>query len=482
MEDFNNNNLNNNGFNNNNYNTGYNYNNNDNSFNNNMGINNPIIENNNDQVAFNNQNSMNNNSDMNSNNMNTNNMNNSNGSKKATKVLIIAIVLLLIVIIASGIVLFLHSKGAFTKTNQNTVNQIDTIDNEIDTTGNETSDSYAIVTELSKLPKSHAVTKKIEEYNSLKTATITGKFEALFNLNYEDIYKIAVDTNDMLFFNSSKEDEATFYMVFTDDATCPVSFELIYDEQQKFDELTSESEEKGTIYTYNDWKYYLTDEGVVIYYAFNRSEGDNAILCLTIEDETFNEMSEDTYKDVSQKLVDCVSMEHIGKYAIEKYEEADSKERACTNVLVPDDIGEITISDTIKLNLKTNFVIKAISNMAKMNSNEFITNTINADVRTGETRSGEYSIAIKEEKGKTVSQMRKTYEENDYKVEPCDLNGTEAFVSYNAEGVFGCLFFEIDGVGYEIRYTQGNSFYENTFDKNSLKYEAVLTTLGEILF
>lgn len=436
------------------------FNNGENAFNNNMGNNfNTANGNINDELAA-------------FNSPNTNNTNNNNSSKGAKKILLIAIILLFIVIVVAGIIVFLHKDDS----NQSVENQVDNSYEE-DTTTDETTDSHAAITELSKLSKNSSISERIKEYNSLKTTQVTGTFEGLFNLNYEDIYKISVDTNDMLLFNSSEEDKATFYMANTDNTMSIISFELIYDKKSKFEEITSEDDEKGTIYEYNDWKYYLLDESAIIYYAFNRREEDDAILCLTVEDEFISEMSEESFKDLMEMIIDCIDIEHIGEYDADKLEDADSQEHACTNVLLFDDMSKIVISDKITLNFAPEYRIRRNSNMVGTDSTEYIHNLLSA-TRDGKT----YSLTVEETKGKSIEKITQDLKEQNYTVESCDLNGTDAYIFYDEDGIFGKVLFEVEDIVYSIGYGVGAVSNMREFDRSTLQYENVLQLLGDGLF
>ncbi len=401
---------------------------------------------------------------------NINNTNN-NGSKGAKKILLIAIILLLIVIVVAGIIVFLHSKDL----NQEVENEVDTTYEE--NTAEETIDSYMVVTELSKLPKDNPISEKIEEFNSLKISKVTGTFEGLFNLNYEDIYKISVDTNDMLMFNSSEEDKATFYIADMEENMCPLSFELIYDKEDEFEALTTESEEKGTIYEYNKWKYYMLDESAVIYYAFNRSEDDDAVLSLNLDAEVISEMSEKEFKDISEMIIDCVDIKHIGKYDADKLEEADSVENTCTNVLAPADMNKVVISDTISLDLSSNFKVRGISNRVNSYSNQFITNSLTAS-REGKT----YLLTVDETKGESIEDIKDKMKGYDFTIEDCDLYGIQAYVAYDNNKVFKELFFSVDDITYRIGYDKGTISNAREFDESTLQYENVIQAFGDGLF
>ena len=429
-----------------------------NAFNNNMGNNFNIANgNNNDELAA-------------FNSPNTNNTNN-NGSKGAKKILLIAIILLLIVIVVAGIIVFLHAKDS----NQEVENEVDTTYEE--NTAEETIDSYMVVTDLSKLPKDNPISKKIEEFNSLKISKVTGTFEGVFNLNYEDIYKISVDTNDMLMFNSSEEDKATFYIADMEDTMCPLSFELIYDKEDEFEELTTESEEKGTIYEYNKWKYYMLDESAVLYYAFNRSEDDDAVLSLNLDAEVISEMSEKEFKDISEMIIDCVDIKHIGKYDADKLEEADSVENTCTNVLAPADMNKVVISDTISLDLSSHFKVRGISNRVNSYSDQFITNSLTAS-REGKT----YLLTVDETKGESIEDIKDKMKGYDFTIEDCDLYGIQAYVAYDKNKVFKELFFSVGDITYRIGYDKGTISNAREFDESTLQYENVIQAFGDGLF
>ena len=151
--------------------------------------------------------------------------------------IIITIVLILIVSLLAGIVLFIISKN-----NDKNISS---------------ASQYRIFTDLNKVSSDNEYIKVYKKLNFGKILKSSQDVEGLFIVGDNNImYSIKVHANNMLMYSSSLKNSSQFYMMDSNNELVPVGFFVQNNNVDAYNEMTSNSDLKGTEYTYNNWKFF----------------------------------------------------------------------------------------------------------------------------------------------------------------------------------------------------------------------------------
>jgi hypothetical protein len=206
------------------------------------------------------------------NNFNNNNVQN-NKPKKSSKGILTILVALIFVALIAIVGLFIFKNMNKNKNN----NQVPT--NTVDTSvENITADEKGLMSiDFSTLPEDNEYLMDVDSQKDYKILKPTGTVEGLLNITDEDIYKVTIDTDNIMIFKGAREYNADFIMLDAEGAAHEAVFSVT-DKEDDYNELTAtDNEDKGEEQTFNEWKYCKIKDGCVAYYPLNRHDDDFAI-------------------------------------------------------------------------------------------------------------------------------------------------------------------------------------------------------------
>lgn len=298
-----------------------------------------------------------------------------------------------------------------------------------------------IITDLNTVSNDNKHKKSYDELNFGKLLKASGTYEGLFDMGNEDIYKITMNTNNLLFYFGSTKDTSQLYMLDTNHNLVHVGF-LVLNNIDAYKEITSKSEKKGTEFTYNNWTYCKIKGGSINYYKLARSQEDVAVIQLGINYDGIQYLNEKEYKELSEALIDCFKIEYYGKKNIN-----DSKKYS--NILFSTDMENIKLSDNIKLDLTTNTEIKQIFNDTATKSNKI--QIISKDDK--------FSFWIIETKDMSVKEWMNSYSGQSLNWNSFNYKGVDFYASVDGEKLF------------ELGFEVNNNLYTVISKNNEISYE-----------
>ena len=287
--------------------------------------------------------------------------------------------------------------------------------------------SYEIITNLTTISNANKLYDYYNDYNYGKILKSSGVFEGLYEINNSDVYKISIDTSNLMFFersDSSIKNVNTFYFLDNENIEQTVAIR-VYDGINYSSDIY---EITGKKYTYNDW---IFDRYT---YNYKLSKDPNQKACIEISilgDGKYEKLAEDKFIDFSKKLINCIKVEYQGKIN-------SSNKNKCQNELSTVDMSNIKLSSKIGLNLLNNTKVKYVANQAGL--------TVSEHIYGFETNSGD-SFEFAEMKYFSLTEYKNLFP--DFSWITFDYSGMQFTVAYKDENL-NHLFFEVEGITYRI--------------------------------
>lgn len=376
--------------------------------------------------------------------------------KKSKKGLIILLIVIIVVtIIAIGVLFWFKNKAS-----DNTNSQVAT--NSIETTDKNEKNGCAMALDLTSIQKDNKYIKCADSQDSYRILKPYGNVEGIVNITDDDIYKVTINTDNFMIFEGGGELCANFLFLDADGEGHKSLF-IITDDEDAYDEITSsDTKSKGKEYSYNDWKYCKIKGGCICYYTFERYENDYVVASMSINGDNFEDMSESDYKEFSEAVIDRINLERIGEY-----NSGDGVEYP--NILSNVDLSDIVVSDSIKLDLLSNYNV--LLYVIKQYDGEY---TVENQLRL-DSKDGKYIVFITESDAKTIKVVEEDAILNKHTWETCLINDEEVYIELWENGSFGEL--HIDNNGEIISISLMGTGTERT-----VSYEDAINYLGETLF
>lgn len=424
------------------------------------------------------------------NNFNNNNMNNNvqnNKPKKSSKgILTILVVLIFVALIAIvGLFIFMNmNKNKNKNNNQVPTNTVDTSIESI------TADEKGLMSiDFSTLPEDNEYLKEVDSQKDYKILKPTGTVEGLLNITNEDIYKVTIETDNIMIFKAAKEYNADFIMLDVDGLAHEAMFSVT-DKEDEYKKLMTldgaeeseeeaeeqadnpsdnqsdkQTEEQTDRVSYKEWSYRKIDEGGVCYHPFNRHDDDFAIASFTVKGDNFKDMSDEQFAEFMEAVIDCIKLERTEAFNPDNGIEYN-------NILSNVDMYNIPISNGIVLDLATHFKVDTYTIQGYPDA---ISTTADQNSLVLDSKDNKYRVTINESTEKTLEEIEKdanTYHNN---WESVSINDEEAFIEYKEDGKFRGLYIDRDGVVITIGVAGLGE------DKN-VSMEDAVNYLGENLF
>ena len=286
--------------------------------------------------------------------------------------------------------------------------------------------SYEIITNLNTTSISNKYIPYYKNFNFGKTLKSSGTFEGLFEIGDKDIYKITVNTNNLLFFYSSMSlnNSSQFYMIDNANNSLAVTFHVYSGKNDS--EMISEI--KGKTYKYNNWTYSRSSE---YYYKFSNDSNNKSGVEVFIFDGT-EKLSEESFINLSETLLNCIKIEYHGK--------KDSiNNLKHLNMLYPVDMSNIMLSDKIKIDLLNKTTIKDFHNGDSYSMYEHIINirSINED----------YTFIFREMKNFNFEEYKNANPNLSWNT--LNYKGNTFYVT-SIDNKFQDMFFQVNDITYNI--------------------------------
>ena len=427
------------------------------------------------------------------NNLNNNNMNNNvqnNKPKKSNKGILTILVALIFVVLIAIVGLFIFKNMNKNKNN----NQVPT--NTVDTSVESiTADEKGLMSiDFSTLPEDNEYLKDVDSQKAYKILKPTGTVEGLLNITDEDIYKVTIDTDNIMIFKGAKAYNADFIMLDIDGLAHEAVFSVTdkEDEYKKLmttDPVGEEAEEQTDNQTeesaeeqveeqadnqvedeidrvmYKEWSYRKTEDGGVCFHPFNRHDGDYAIASFTVKGDNFKDMSDEKFAEFMETVIDCIKLERTEEFNPDNGIEY-------SNILSNVDMYNIPISNGIVLDLATHFKIDTYTIQGYPDA---VSTTVDKNSLVLDSKDDRYRVTINESTEKTLEEIKNDANTYHYNWESVSINDEEAFIEYKEDGKFRALYIDRDGVIITIGVAGLGE------DKN-VSMEDAVNYLGENLF
>lgn len=380
-------------------------------------------------------------------------------AKKSHKGVVIFIIILIIVVICAVVGFFLYKNDMLPflseKSEDSTTEDVAEVD-----------DNSLMVTDFSSLPKDNRYLKDADSQDTYKILKPYGNVEGLLNISDEDIYKVTINTENMMMFYGGVEYGATFNLLDTDGNIHKAMFMTIIDDEHLYEITISETTEgKGKEHTYKDWTYFKVNGGCTMNYLLNRYEDDYSFFTFSIGGDNFKNMSDEDFSKFIEVVIDRINIERVGEY---NSDDGIEYSNFFTNV----DMNNIVISDSIKMDLLANFKINLylVQSYFDDSSSSITQNYLRLD-----DKDEKYCVIINETNSKTLKEYEDMANEAGYRWESVFINDEEVFAELGSDDNFRFLWIESDGEIIQIAMSNIN-------DREDIKFEDAVNYLGEMLF
>lgn len=333
-------------------------------------------------------------------------------------------------------------------------------------------DYRGFVTDYRKLPKDNKYMKMLREFDSLTFGNLQGVLEGIINVKNQELYKVSIDTNNMMLIKVVSQDHIAFGAIDGNNLLNDIHFysdlELLKDREI----IISEVDEIE--HTYNGWKYgkieSRADSEVCLYpiYSENRLL---TVWVIYIDSMNFKYMSEQQYENFYKKLIDCFEVEYIGKYNSED-------EDKYTNTLTYKDLSEKKITEKLVVDMKSNFYIEDyFGNVFDLpDSTSLGYSLISKDLK--------YSVGLESDKENRIDEFKNSTFPK-FIVESRLVNDEETYVVSGEDGIFYYLIIPKDEetVCITLDREEGrDSYFDYDYDFVKVQTEEALEYLEKYLF
>ena len=348
--------------------------------------------------------------------------------------------------------------------------------------------------DFSTLPEDNEYLKDVDSQKAYKILKPTGTVEGLLNITDEDIYKVTIDTDNIMIFKGAKAYNADFIMLDIDGLAHEAVFSVTdkedeYKKLMTIDTVGEEAEEQTDNQTeesaeeqveeqtdnqvedeidrvsYKEWSYRKTEDGGVCFHPFNRHDDDFAIASFTVKGDNFKDMSDEKFAEFMETVIDCIKLERTEEFNPDNGIEY-------SNILSNVDMYNIPISNGIVLDLATHFKIDTYTIQGYPDA---VSTTVDKNSLVLDSKDDRYRVTINESTEKTLEEIKNDANTYHYNWESVSINDEEAFIEYKEDGKFRGLYIDRDGVIITIGVA---GFGE---DKN-VSMEDAVNYLGENLF